>query len=269
MRTARIRLASVLALLLCAFAAPARAAERGADGRFDGRRSMHFELLQDVDLDRNSAARRFERDVLDVLERAYDAVGDSLGIRPEKRIQVRVYDPALFDGQFRRFFAFRAAGFYNGVVHVRGAAQIDQQLVRTLTHEYVHAAIGAEAGQGLFPAWLNEGLAEYFENRALGKRYLSAGEHGVLRRLALDDTWIPLGRLAGPSLTHLNDARAAQAYLQSYGMVDYMVRTGGSDRLERLCAQLVRSRNLRRAFDRSFGRTAAELEQAFRAELAR
>jgi len=230
---------------------------------------MHFELLQDVDLDRSSPARRFERDVLDVLERAHRAVGDGLGIRPEKRIQVRVYDPALFDGQFRQFFAFRAAGFYNGVVHVRGATQIDQQLVRTLTHEYVHAAIGAEAGPGLFPAWLNEGLAEYFENRALGKRYLSPGERGVLRRLALDDTWIPLSRLSGPSLTHMVDSRAAQAYLQSYGMIDYLVRTGGTAKLERLCEQLVRSRSVRRALDRSFGASAAELEQAFRAELAR
>jgi len=230
---------------------------------------MHFALLQDVDLDRSSPARRFERDVLDVLERAHRAVGDALGMRPANRIEVRVYDPALFDGQFREFFAFRAAGFYNGVVHVRGAAQIDQQLVRTLTHEYVHAAIGAVAKPGSFPAWLNEGLAEYFENRALGKRYLSPGERGVLRRLALDGTWMPLAGLSGQALTHLPDTRAAQAYLQSYGMVDYMVRSGGLPKLERLCGQLARSRSLRRALDQSFGASVSELEQGFLAELRR
>jgi len=52
----------------------AGAADRGADGRYDERRSSHFVLLQDVDIDRRSGwrgSRRFEIEVLDVLEAAF------------------------------------------------------------------------------------------------------------------------------------------------------------------------------------------------------
>ena len=46
-------------------------ADRGADGEYDERRSSHFTLYQDVDIDQTSGfygSRRFELQVLDVLE---------------------------------------------------------------------------------------------------------------------------------------------------------------------------------------------------------
>ena len=67
----------------------------------------------------------------------------------------------------------------DGVIHVRGHTRVDERLVRTLHHEYTHAALH-DAAAGLFPAWLNEGLAEFFEALAVGKRHLSPGEHAAL-----------------------------------------------------------------------------------------
>ena len=49
----------------------------------------------------------------------------------------------------------------------------------------------AQAGSGLFPAWLNEGLAEYVEALALGRRRLSAGQYRVLIEASQDGSWIP------------------------------------------------------------------------------
>jgi len=45
-------------------------------------------------------SRRFEQQLLGELERAYDSVDHWLGLRPGRRIDVVVYDPAVFDAQF-------------------------------------------------------------------------------------------------------------------------------------------------------------------------
>ena len=50
-------------------------------------------------------------------------------------------------------FGFRAAGFFDGSVHVRGVPRIDERLVRTLHHEYTHAALHSVSADA-FPAWL-------------------------------------------------------------------------------------------------------------------
>ncbi len=81
MRPWLVRQAALAApLLLVAGAAPA--IDRGADGKFDKRTSAHFDLYQDVDIDRTGGlhgSRHFEQTVLADLERAFDRLDDQLG----------------------------------------------------------------------------------------------------------------------------------------------------------------------------------------------
>ena len=122
-----IRLLLALGLIL----APATAGSRGTDGKFSERKSSHFRLLQDVNIERYSGpkgSREFERDVLVVLENAYRQVGDAIGIRPRTDFAVVIYDPGVFDQNFASRFGFRAAGFFDGVIHVRGATLVDRPL---------------------------------------------------------------------------------------------------------------------------------------------
>ncbi len=254
-------IAATCAVLLLTL--PASARDRGADGRFDRRRSAHFLLLQDVDIDQrtgSNGARRFERDMLEVLESAYAQVADQLGLRPRSDIEVRIYDPRVFDAQFASGFGFRAAGFFNGAIHVRGGTKVTPQLVRTLHHEYLHAALHSAAGARLIPAWLNEGTAEYFENLALGKASLSRGELGVLARLARANAWIPLAALSGPSFSHLQDRSASIAYLEAYALVDHLVRREGMRKFRRFYERLFRTRNLEISLRDTFGLRLQELE---------
>ncbi len=165
-----------LAVSVAVAADAANAAGRGADGNFDRRTSAHFVLYQDVDIDMTGGfrgSRRFEQGVLDVLEDAYELLDRTLGLRPGRKIEVIVYDPGIFDREFSRRFRFAAAGFYARVIRVRGDTQVHTGLVRVLNHELVHAALDAAAPSLIFPAWLNEGLAEWFEARSVGKRHLS------------------------------------------------------------------------------------------------
>ena len=242
------------------------------DGRFNERKSAHFRLYQDVAIERYSGPhgwRRFELRLLEILERAYDQVGDLLGIWPTHDIVVIVYQAEVFDSKYGSGFAFRTVGFFDGAIHVRGGTKVTQALAVTLHHEYTHAAIRAQAGPGLFPAWLNEGLAEYVEALALGQRRLSAGQYRVLIEAAQDGSWIPLASLSSPSLAHLSEGRAPLAYLESHAMVEYLARRYGRERLRRVCEELTRTRNLLRALDRIYHRTLAELEAELRAELLR
>jgi hypothetical protein len=260
----------MLAACLLAAVPTASARERGGDGRFDQKRSTHFVLLQDVGFDRRNGrggARNFERDVLNVLENAYSRVSDQLGLRPPSDVVVRIYDPAVFDREFNPLFGFRAAGFFNGSIHIRGATGLDAGLARTLHHEYVHSVIHSAGGAGLYPAWLNEGLAEYMEATALGKRYLTPGESAALARAAFQGGWVPIAQLSGPSLAHFDERSAGIAYLQCYALVEHLARREGVEKLRRFNERLLKTRNLESALRKVYRLNSAQLEQALIAEL--
>lgn len=250
-------------------ARPAGARNRGADGKWSDRSSQHFVLLQDVAIDRYSGlggSRQFERQVLDVLEHAYDEVRDALGVSPRRKLRAIVFDPNIFDAEYASRFGFRAAGFYNGAIHIRGGTRLDSRMVRTLHHEYVHAALDALA-PGAFPAWMNEGLAEYFERRALGRRVRSSGEQAALAQAAAQGHLFRLDQLSGASFAGLDSSAANIAYLQSYAFIEFLARRHGEDRLERLCENVARTRDPAKAVVRTFRDSLAELEAAMLAEL--
>ena len=253
--------------LLAAFAlgaAPAAArAAGGADGRFDDRRSAHFLLREDVAIDRRTGpqgAKRFQHDVLEVLERGYDLLDDTLGLRPRRRIEVEIYDPQLFDARSAGLFPFPAAGFYGGVIRVRGDVQVTAHLASTLHHELVHAALDAAAPSLAIPIWLNEGLAEWFAARAAGQPAIGPHRRAVLADGAQRGLLLPLAAISEPSLLHLAAEDAPLAYLQSTALVDQVVQRGGERALRELLAQLFRTGDLDRALLRATGLDASGLE---------
>ena len=178
-----------------------------------------------------------------------------------------IYDPAIFDRQFAGLFRFAAAGFYSGIIRVRGDVRFTTALSRVLYHELVHAALDASAPSTVFPGWFNEGLAEWFEVRILGKRSLSAGERAALVRVRHDGGLIPVSVLSAPSFGGLGPGAARLAYLQSYGMVEFLVRNYSPRKLREFCQSLLRTRNLQRSLDRVFRTDLRSLEARFVAEL--
>lgn len=259
---------SVLSLLLCA---AAHARDRGADGHFDMRTSSHFVLQQDVNIGESGGfygSRRFEQQVLGTLEHAYESADRLLGLRPERKIDVIIYDPNVFDAQFGGLFHFRAAGFYSGVIRVRGSAELTVPLERVLHHEFVHAALDAAAPSMVFPGWVNEGGAEWFEARALGKRSLSSGEWAALQQMYRAGALLTLGDLSVPSFSRMGAQEAQVAYLESYGLIDHLVRRYGERALQRFYAELIRTRDLSRALSRSFHLDEARLQADFLQDLS-
>jgi len=261
-------LALAAALLL---AAPAGAFDRGADGEFEKRTSSHFVLYQDVDIDETSGlrgSRRFEQDVLEVLEEAYDAVDERLGLRPDGPITVVVYDPAVFDRHFAGRFRFPVAGVYGGRIHIRGDVRVTPRLAGVLHHELVHAALDAETGGRLLPAWLNEGLAEWFEARVAGQRRLPPAYARHLAGLAAAGRLRPLADLSAPSFAGLGPEGARDAYAQSYAFVTYLAGLRGERAIRDWVREIVRTGHVARATRKTFRDDLDELHSDHLAQLA-
>jgi len=268
------RVAAAVAICLWAIAilvpGGAEARDRGADGRFATRRSSHFVLYQDVDIDRASGwtgSVQFEKQVLAVLESAHDRLDQLLGLRPGREVEVWVYDPAIFDSLFGGRFRFPVAGFYHGAVRVRGDVVLTGNLSRVLHHELVHAAIDFASPSYRLPAWVNEGVAEWFENRATGKRRLSSGEWAALAEASRRGGWISTLSLLQPSFAGLPPESVGLAYLQSYASIDLLVRRRGEPGLESFLDTLLRVRDSDRALRRVYRMDLAGIEEALRAEL--
>jgi hypothetical protein len=267
----RLLAMSGLALAAVVFAAGAVQAA-GADGRFEQRRSTHFLLREDVAIDQRTGprgAKRFERDVLAVLEAGYDLLDDALGLRPRRRIEVEIYDPAIFDERFAALLPFPAAGFYGGVIRVRGDVQVTDRLATTLHHELVHAALDAAAPSLRLPSWLNEGLAEWFAARAAGRPALGRGQRAFLAENARRGALLPLEAISESSLVRLAPGEAPLAYLQATALVDQIAALGGERALRAVLAQYLRSGDLDRALVRAIGLDAQGLAAATVADLGR
>jgi len=257
--------------LSLAFAWPGHAGDRGADGHFEKRTSSHFILFQDVDIDRSSGfrgSRRFEQQVLAILEQAYVQLDHFLGLRPERPITVVIYDPGIFDATYSGLFRFPAAGFYGDTIHIRGSTVITDQLVGVLHHELVHAALDAAAPSLVIPSWFNEGLSEWFEARATGKRRLNEHQRALLSRASSAGALFSLADLSTPSLAHLPPDAAGLAYLQSYGFFEYLARSHGEKKLVELVDDYLRSLQLERAIRRTFRADLARLEQRYAEDLS-
>jgi hypothetical protein len=255
-------------LLLAAASAYARG--DGADGRFEKRESSHFVLFQDVDIDETSGlrgSRSFERQVLEDLEGAYDQLDRYLGLRPPRKLEVVIYDPEIFDRQFAGLFRFAAAGFYEGIIRVRGDDRFTHALSRVLHHELVHAALDAAAPSAVYPGWFNEGLAEWFEARSHGKRRLDSGELATLVRARSAGQLFSFEALGIPSFGRMSPGAAQLAYLQSYGLMEYLGRRHGERSLRELCVELVRTGDLRRTLRRVYRADLGALEAGFVSDL--
>jgi len=242
----------------------------GADAGWSERTSSHFQLFESLGFARYSGpdgSRAFERAVLATLEDAHAKVRDELKVEPRSKVHVYVYAPDVFDADYAARFGFRAAGFWDGSMHVRGGQYFDARLVSTLHHEYVHAALESAAPRDVWPAWLNEGLAEYFERRALGQDHLLAAEDARLRGAVASGAWIPLESLCGPTLAGLAQAPAELAYLESYAAVEMAFRRAGTARVQNLVREMARTRSLDRALDGALRVTLAGLEAQLIAEL--
>ena len=120
---------------------------------FRSRESQHFRVIYE-----GQRREDIGRELLQILERAYNDVGYELGAYPPYEVQTIFYSEVQFttshyqllDGKIR--------------VGLRGLVLENPLLRSVLYHEYTHALIYAITRGNDVPRWVHEGLAVHMEN---------------------------------------------------------------------------------------------------------
>ena len=183
-----------------------------------------------------------------VLRDAFWRIGNALGSYPTNQINVVLYTAQ----QFHDITGAPewAGGGFDGQIRmpVAGATQNLRAFDRILTHELVHAVLHNVAARNL-PAWLNEGLAMYFEGDNL-----AASE----KRLAAARAFVPLGALQG-GYSRLTSEQATVAYEMSAFATHALITRLGTANVGLLLQDLDRGQTVESALPR-FGLTIDDFE---------
>lgn len=162
-----------------------------------------------------------------VLRDAFWRIGQALGSYPSNPINVVFYT----DRQFRDITGapeWAGAGFDGQIrMPVAGATQNLREFDRVLTHELTHAMLARIAARNV-PAWLNEGLALYFEG------YDAAASEKLL---AAARVFVPLANLQR-DFTGLTAQQADVAYEMSAFATSALITRIGAGNLRFLLQDL-------------------------------
>jgi peptidase MA superfamily protein/tetratricopeptide repeat protein len=210
---------------------------------FEAVKDDRFTILFEGPVDQRLAVR-----AASVLNAAFRRVAGALGTYPSDSITAILYS----ERQFRDITGapeWSAGGFDGQIrVPVRGAAQNLDEFDRVLTHELVHAMLRSIASRNL-PAWLNEGLAMYFEGRDAGL---------AERRLGAARLFVPLSALQ-TSYARLTALQAAVAYEESLFAANALVDRIGATGTRLVLQDLDGGETVEQSVGR-FGFTLAEFE---------
>jgi tetratricopeptide (TPR) repeat protein len=145
---------------------------------------------------------------------------------------------------------------------------------RVVCHEYTHFVIGNQMSS--VPAWLNEGLAEFYSTFALKGDAKGAFIGRVIPHhiLALRERFIPLDELMGvdhKSPLYNEGDRRTIFYAESWALTHYLLieLADGATRINRYLSAIAGGEAADRAFAAAFGALPRDFEKQLRAYVGR
>jgi tetratricopeptide (TPR) repeat protein len=213
---------------------------------FEETRYDRFRVMFEGYADQSLALKATE-----VLSSAFWRIGQTLGAYPPETIVTVLYT----EKQFRDLTQAPpwSGGQYDGRIRLpaAGAALKPAEFEELLTHELTHAVVDGIARKGV-PAWLHEGLAQFFDG---------SDRQAALKRLRSAGRTIPLARLE-QGFGRLGAMDARLAYDESLVAVGVMLDRPGFGWHQLLIA-LGDGHPFGRAIE-SFGFSYADLEAPFK-----
>jgi tetratricopeptide (TPR) repeat protein len=214
-------------------------------GTFTERRDQMFTVLYEGRQEEATAVK-----ATDILRTAFRKITARFGAQPASSIYVVLYT----ERQFRDFTGSPdwAAGVYDGRIRVQtaGALKDAVSFERVLTHELAHAIIWGLAPRGV-PAWLHEGVAQYFAGGDI---------QGARRRVRAQGSPVVLEDLERSFSTKTAD-EARLAYDASLAAASLVVERAGFG-WGTFFSDLAEGEPCERALIRRFGLSYADLEAA-------
>jgi tetratricopeptide (TPR) repeat protein len=214
--------------------------------RFIQHDSVHFAVKYE-------GAERYEAGaiVLDILEDAYRDIGRELAHYPLEKVQTILYS----NEQFREIPGIPgwSGAVYDGKIRlgIGGVTSPTPALRAVLLHEYTHAVVRDITPR--CPAWLNEGLAQYFEGRKAPSELRSDKSH---KGPILANLEIPFRNLSAQ--------QAKMAYVISLSAVEYLIDRYGMMRVRNLLQDLAKYPDTATAIDEALYVSYEQFEKDWR-----
>ncbi|MEK6678891.1 MAG: tetratricopeptide repeat protein [Nitrospirota bacterium] len=207
--------------------------EKDTNEKFTKELTSHFTIRFE-----GQEEREVGRIVLSILEDAYREIGREISIYPETEVIVYLYTKQQFRDVTRS--PSWAGALYDGKIRIpiSGYNNDMTQLKRNLYHEYVHALVRSIVKEGRCPTWLNEGLAQYFEDKdKLDYR------REMIKALQKNKVVIPVRNLEG-SFMGFSSAQSHVAYSVSLAIVEFMIDRYGMYNVKRVLEELGKNKTI-------------------------
>ncbi|MFZ5801725.1 MAG: peptidase MA family metallohydrolase [Candidatus Omnitrophota bacterium] len=200
-----------------------------------------------------------EKDFLADLEEVYDRIARELGAKPAGPIVVLLYG----EEEFREIVQLPhwIAAVYDGKVRLpayrndRSREELRAMTVHEMTHAFVAALSGGKA-----PPWINEGLAQYFENqyRKIDTMVLDAAVR-VRSLLSLDEV------ISARDLSQKKDwLYAGLFYQQTFHLTVFLVDRYGMFKITQLLKTYAKDPGPEEAITEAFGTDIPGLEEQWK-----
>ncbi|HEY5951566.1 MAG TPA: tetratricopeptide repeat protein [Kofleriaceae bacterium] len=212
----------------------------------------------------------------EVLDSAWQSVGDDLGLRPTDPIRVEILGaPAdlaklspLTEGEIEKTGTIALSKYNKLMVVSPRATLFGYPWMDTLVHEYTHILV-SRLSYDAVPVWLQEGIARFEQTRwrRPAEVSLNATEQALLT------AGLKKGRLISfdemhPSMAKLpSQDAAALAYAEVYTLVGWMHQQIGYKGLRDALAAQKDGKSARRAVSEALNKTWAAIDKEWRANL--
>lgn len=194
-------------------------------------------------------------EILEMLNDAYEKVGQRLGIYPARAVSVKIYNSE----DFRKISKLPewAIGIFDGKMRlkVEDIQSAPSQVRDLLFHEYTHAVLAMNIKQRV-PAWFHEGIAQlmepqFTENPRARAEIVNALSRNTLNFSVLED-----------SFKEIHSKRDAEtAYMISVYFVNHLQRRYGTPRLTQWIKELSTEDKFEEAFAKVFGVTLKKAQE--------
>lgn len=195
----------------------------------------------------------------ELLRGSYRDISKEFGYYFNHQVVVLLYD----EDEFKQItdVPHWVGGLYDGKVRMptSGKGFKEKELQALTTHEVTHAFIAAMSNR-MAPAWINEGLAEYMENKVQKSDLI------VFRSALKTDTLLPVDLLMSQSSSlSLNDPLMISLfYEESHQLVEYLVKRYGMFRVKQILQEFGKGKNSEEALREVLHISAKRLESEWK-----
>ncbi|MEN6625784.1 MAG: tetratricopeptide repeat protein [Candidatus Sumerlaeia bacterium] len=234
--------------------------EASVESNFNQRSSRDFNVSYEGTVNEQAA-----REALQILSRALFQIRRDLRYNGDKSFAVVLYQRDQYEAATGG--PTWSAGLYDGKIRVplRGGNMTRddmQALTRTLRHELTHAIVNDLAPRQV-PAWLNEGLAMYYEVEDAERARRAQADRQKIARMAGRGANIAVLGLPASFTSITNENQVEQAYLFSRSFVYWMAERWRPWKFKDLLAELGEGAAVEDAVRKVYGCTPEEMEKTW------